>query len=76
MNWKNINNEQPNDSERVLVWDEYLGEGRILTYNEEYKCWDTEDGDDFEMCLTEHNPMYPDKYRIVWWARIEKPNTK
>lgn len=76
MNWKNIKESSPNDGERVLVWDECWQDGRILTYNEDYQCWDTDDGDDFEMSLDEPQPQHPDKCRVIWWARIEKPNTK
>ena len=47
MEWKNINKEEPEDSQRVLVCDKGFREVRILTYNDHYKCWDTEDGDDY-----------------------------
>ena len=62
MDWKNINVETPKDGERVLVWDERFGEVRILTYNDYYKCWDGEDGDDCECAL--------DDSRILFWMPL------
>lgn len=60
MKWKNINEEKPNDSQRVLVCDKGWEEVRILTYNDYYKCWDTEDGDDYDCELS----------RIEWWMPL------
>lgn len=60
MQWKNINEEKPNDSQRVLVCDKRFGEVRILTYNDYYKCWDTEDGDDYDCKLNS----------IEWWMPL------
>lgn len=60
MKWKNINEEKPNDSQRVLVCDKHFGEVRILTYNDYYKCWDTEDGDDYNCELNS----------IEWWMPL------
>ena len=60
MEWKNINEEKPNDSQRVLVCDKGFREVRILTYNDHYKCWDTEDGDDY----------YCDLNSIEWWMPL------
>lgn len=53
MNWKDITKEKPKDDQRVLTWNEYYKECRIQVFNEEYECWDTEDGDDFEYKLTD-----------------------
>lgn len=51
--WKDITKEHPEDGQRVLTWNEYYKECRIQVFNEEYECWDTEDGDDFEYKLTD-----------------------
>lgn len=48
MNWKNIEKEKPNDGERVLIWNAVWNIVTIQTWNENYQCWDTDDGDDFE----------------------------
>lgn len=51
--WNDINEVQPIDGQRVLTWNNRFEEPRIQVYNEEYKCWDTEDGDDSEFDLDE-----------------------
>ena len=48
MEWKNIKETEPKDGQRVLVWNELLDQANIQTWNENYQCWDTEDGDDYE----------------------------
>lgn len=65
---------QPFDGERVLVWDNYYGEFRILTYNENEKCWDTEDGDDFEFSVGDVLPQEPYNLRVQYWTELpEEP---
>lgn len=51
--WIDIREGQPTDGERVLTWNNKSNEQRIQVFNEEYHCWDTEDGDDFEYSLDE-----------------------
>ena len=64
--WKNINEEQPHDGERVLTWNKKFCEVRIQVFNEEYECWDTEDGDDFEFKLDDQIIKY-------WMSLPNKP---
>lgn len=66
MNWKDITVEQPRDNERVLTWNKRFNEARIQVYNEFHKCWDTEDGDDYEYSF--------DTTIIQHWARIKRPD--
>lgn len=49
--WYDINDTLPEDGERCLVW--YRGQAIILTYNDYYKCWDDDEGDDYYLDLTE-----------------------
>lgn len=72
MNWINVNDKLPKDGERVLVWHNKYGEVTIQTYNEFYKCWDTEDGDDFDFNVDE---VYGGDVKIVeyWMPLPEKP---
>ena len=67
MEWIDILQEHPNDNERVLTWNKRFNEARIQVYNQEYECWDTEDGDDFEFNF--------DASIIQYWARIKAPQT-
>lgn len=46
--WLDINEIKPDDGQRVLTWNNKYNESLIQVYNEEYRCWDTEDGDEFE----------------------------
>ena len=72
--WKDIEKEHPEDCQRVLVWDEYWLHCRILTYNDFYKCWDDESGDDFEFGLDEVLAEQPDKLRVRYWQSLpERP---
>ena len=48
MEWKNIKEIEPKDDQRVLTWNTLWNEVRIQTWNENYQCWDTNDGDDYE----------------------------
>lgn len=48
MNWKNIKEETPKDGQRVLVWNTKYNEVTIQVWNKLLKCWDTEDGDDYD----------------------------
>ena len=72
MEWKDITKEQPTDGTMVLVWDNYYGYVRLLVYNDYDHCWDTEDGDEFEMTLDETLANEPDKLRIEFW--METPD--
>lgn len=72
MVWKDITREKPKDGAMVLVWDNYYGCVRLLVYNDYEQCWDTEDGDDFEMSLGETLGSEPDKLRIGFW--METPD--
>jgi len=47
MEWRNVKDGYPEDG-RCLVWDNWFNEARVLSCNNYYKCWDTEDEDDFE----------------------------
>lgn len=69
-NWISINERKPQDSERVLVWDGYWGEPRILTYNDYYRCWDDESGDDFECELDATENASDDGLRIEFWQSL------
>ena len=51
--WIDIREARPEDMELVLVWNNRKDEPCIQVYNEEYYCWDTEDGDDFEYGIDE-----------------------
>lgn len=55
--WKNIHNETPEDGQQVLVYES----PRIVirVYNEYYKCWDDEEGDDFVSNLEDHPLWLP-----------------
>lgn len=55
--WRNINEVQPNDGERVLVSGKY--EVTIRTFNKTYNCWDDESGDDYDCDLDEFNWWLP-----------------
>ena len=52
-NWLDIRKDKPEDGQRVLTWNNRCGEPRIQVFNEEYQCWDMEDGDDYEYTLDE-----------------------
>lgn len=67
-NWLDIRKDKPEDGQRILTWNNYYNEPRIQVYNEEYQCWDTEDGDDFEYQIDDH------KYIIYWQPLPGKPN--
>lgn len=60
MEWRDLNSEKPKDGERVLVCDTYFHQVSIKVYNGTYKCWDTEDGDDYDCPLD----------RCVWWMPL------
>ena len=47
MEWIKLEDKFPEDGQKCLVYDNKFGEYCILTYNNYYKCWDTDDGDDF-----------------------------
>lgn len=49
--WNDITEVKPEDGQRVLTWNNKFKEVRIQVFNEEYQCWDTEDGDDIEFKL-------------------------
>ena len=48
MNWKDIKEEKPKDDQRVLVWNDLHCQVTRQVWNNDYQCWDTEDGDDYE----------------------------
>jgi hypothetical protein len=72
MNWINVDKKLPKDGERVLVWNNKFREAQIQTYNEFYKCWDSDDGDDYDFDL---DSIYMDDIKIVeyWMPLPEKP---
>lgn len=57
MEWIKIQDKQPEDGQRVLVFNSYSSESCIRVFNEAYMCWDTEDGDDFD-CELERCPYW------------------
>jgi hypothetical protein len=67
-NWLDIRKDKPEDGQRVLTWNNYYNEPRIQVYNEEYQCWDLEDGDDFEYPIDDY------RYIIYWQPLPGKPN--
>ena len=75
--WRDIEKEHPEDCQRVLIWDNYWNEARILTYNDYYKCWDDESGDDVEFELDAVLPQHPDIQRVRYWTELpEGPKSK
>lgn len=75
--WKDIEKERPEDCQRVLVWDNYWNEVKILTYNEYYKCWDDASGDDFELDLDTVLIEKPNKLRVRYWQPLpERPKSE
>ena len=44
--------QEPEPYERVMVRKEWI-EWHPQVFNKEYKCWDTEDGDDYDFDLDE-----------------------
>ena len=56
---------EPQQDERVMVWDERLKQWNPQCYNKECDCWDTADGDDYERDL---NPQ------DVWFSLPSNPN--
>lgn len=42
---------EPKPDERVMVWNEKFKEWQPQVYNPVDKCWDTDDGDDYERDL-------------------------
>lgn len=55
--WKNVLKEPPADGSRCLVW--YHSQQEIFTYNEEYRCWDDSEGDDYYTDLQDAPVYYP-----------------
>lgn len=50
--------QEPRQDERVMVWNEKFKEWHPQWFNKEYKCWDTEDGDDFDFDLNENDRWF------------------
>lgn len=48
MEWISVKDRMPEDGRRVLCWNNQQHTQTIQVYNEEYGCWDAEDGDDSE----------------------------
>ena len=44
---------EPEPDERVMVMCKDWSEWHPQVFNKEYKCWDTEDGDDYDFDLDE-----------------------
>ncbi len=60
-----LEDKEPEQDERVMVWDEHLKQWSPQCYNKEYDCWDTEDGDDY---AREFNPQ------DIWFSLPSNPN--
>lgn len=76
--WIDIDEKHPEDGQRVLVWNSKYNDSSIQVFNEEYQCWDTEDGDDFEYAIDEVNNVTHD-LNIRYWhplPSLNKPNKK
>ena len=43
-NWIKTKDELPSDGELVICYPQF----KLLVWNEDYECWDDEDGDDIE----------------------------
>ena len=56
---------EPQQDERVMVWDERLKQWNLQCYNKECDCWDTADGDDY---LCDLNPQ------DIWFSLPPNPN--
>lgn len=68
--WLDINESKPDDGQRVLTWNTKFHEVRIQVFNEEYQCWDTEDGDDIEFKL---DATMKDGTQIIrYWQPLPK----
>lgn len=68
--WIDIKETQPEDGQRVLTWNNKFHETRIQAFNEEYQCWDTEDGDDIEFKL--EDTMKNGTPIISYWQPLPK----
>ena len=46
-----LKDKEPEQYERVMVWNDRFGQWDLQCYNKDYDCWDTEDGDDYDRDL-------------------------
>lgn len=66
MEWIKFSEQRPQQDTRLLVWDTWFNEARVLWWNSYHNCWDDEYGDDIEVSIDTH------PNRITHWMELPK----